>query len=256
MYNKNLVVFFSILIIFTVCACSINISGVPDIRINIVQVQGSGNVVSETRAVSGYKALNFSGLGDITIIQGNEEGLRIEAEDNILPNIVTEVKNDTLFIRFVPQGTTYIPSPGKSIRFDLKVKTLEDIQLSGAGKIEATKFEGTGLRVNISGAGNIKMDGLSVNDLSTSLSGAGNLDLSGKADRQDINLSGIGNYNAEKLESAEVKVNVSGAGNAKVWATQSLHVTISGAGSVRYAGNPRLTQQISGAGQVKSLESK
>ena len=46
-------------------------------------VRGSGNVVSETRAVSGFSALSLEGSGDVDVTFGNSESAVVEADDNI-----------------------------------------------------------------------------------------------------------------------------------------------------------------------------
>ena len=63
-------------------------------------IEGSGDVVTETRAVSGFDRVILGGIGELTLIQGEEESLEIEAEDNILPQITTEVRDGTLTISF------------------------------------------------------------------------------------------------------------------------------------------------------------
>src|SRR6185295_3610097 len=60
--------------------------------------RGSGNVISQTREVSGFDAINVSYPAEVLIKQGSAESLKIEAEDNLLPNLKTQVKNGTLEI--------------------------------------------------------------------------------------------------------------------------------------------------------------
>ena len=53
---------------------------------------GSGQVVTETREVSNFNAVEFTSFGDLTIQQGERESLTIEAEDNVLREIETVVR--------------------------------------------------------------------------------------------------------------------------------------------------------------------
>ncbi len=59
-------------------------------------VSGSGNVVTETRQVSGFNRIDLAGSGEVTIQQGDAESLTIEADDNVLPRLTSEVSNSTL----------------------------------------------------------------------------------------------------------------------------------------------------------------
>lgn len=60
--------------------------------------QGSGNVTNETRDVSSFSEVALHGTGNLTIKQTGSESLTIEAEDNVLPHIQTDVKNNRLTI--------------------------------------------------------------------------------------------------------------------------------------------------------------
>ena len=190
-------------------------------------VTGSGNVTSESRNVSGFQAVSLSGVGNLTIDQNGTESLTVEAEDNLLPYIKTEVQGNRLVIG--SKDNTSL-NPTKPINYRLTVKDLNSIDLSGAGKINGTGINTPKLAVNVSGAGDIT--------------------LAGKADSQDINLSGAGNYHGEDLVSKNVTITTSGAGSAVVQVSDTLDATVSGAGSVRYIGDPQVKQNVSGAGSV------
>jgi hypothetical protein len=57
-------------------------------------VRGSGNVVEETREVSGVSGVELATLGTLHVEIGESESLRIEAEDNLLEYIETDVRNE------------------------------------------------------------------------------------------------------------------------------------------------------------------
>ena len=190
-------------------------------------ITGSGNVKTESRNVSGFQAVSLSGVGNLTIDENGTESLTVEAEDNLLPYIQTEVQGNRLVIG--SKDNTNL-NPTKPINYRLTVKDLNSIDLSGAGKIDGTGINTPKLAVNVSGAGNMT--------------------LAGKADSQEINLSGAGNYRAENLVSKNVKVSTSGAGSAVVQVSDTLDATVSGAGAVRYIGDPQVKQNVSGAGSV------
>ena len=50
-------------------------------------VVGSGNVIEESRPVSGFRAVELAGPGELFIQQGQEESLRVEAEDMIVADV-------------------------------------------------------------------------------------------------------------------------------------------------------------------------
>src|SRR5262245_9149335 len=62
-------------------------------------IKGSGNVIQQSRPVTGFNAVVVSGIGELSATQGGQESLTIEAEDNIAAVIESEVKDDCLYIR-------------------------------------------------------------------------------------------------------------------------------------------------------------
>jgi hypothetical protein len=235
------------LIVLPIIALVLMSCRIGNINLPTTAVRGDGNVATEERQVSGFDRIALSGAGDITIIQGSEERLTIEAEQNLLPYIITDVVNGELRIRN-QDGTNLLPTRG--IRYELYVIDLEAITVSGAGNITAEELSSNNLRLEISGAGNMNIKNLDADTLSVRSSGAGNFRLSGTVDTQNVTISGAGGYNAENLRTSQTTISLSGAGGADVWATGTLNVQISGFGNVNYYGNPTVTQNISGAGRV------
>jgi hypothetical protein len=232
-------------------ACTISVDGK-----SISVVRGSGIVVSEARQVSGFNAVSFSGMGEIVITQGQSESLTVEAEDNILPQIKTEIRNGTLSIGFKREKWQDWVNPTKPIKFSLSVKDLSSIESSGLGNVQASGLKAGKFTLKLTGAGNLKIEHLDCTSVSSTLAGAGSIELSGTTVDQTASLSGLGSYRAGDLASDKAKVTVSGAGSATVWPSESLEVTISGAGSINYYGSPSVQKTITGVGSVKSLGAK
>lgn len=206
---------FALLVALAVAACSPGING-------------SGHVKTESRPVSGFTSVHLSGVGHLIITQTGTESLSITTDDNILPLITASVSNGTLSIGVKPGN-----SIGKVTQLDytLTVKTLREIDVSGAATVTAT--------------------GITTGALTLSLSGASNATVSGQAPTLTLTISGAGNFNGRQLASQTATVTISGAGSASVAASNTLDATISGAGSITYYGNPHVTQHISGAGSIK-----
>jgi hypothetical protein len=219
-------------------------------------VFGSGQVISEPRQVSGFSAVSLSGVGLLTIAQGETESLTVEAEDNLMPLIKTQVKEGTLFILVDKDGRYASMVPTRSINYHLIVKELNRIDLSGAGNVESDNLKNDRMQVNISGAGNVRIKQLQATDITTRLSGAGSMDVAGNVVSQAAEINGVGNYHADGLNSQRAQVSVSGAGGAVLWTQDNLAVTISGAGSVGYYGAPKVAQRIAGVGSVHKLGDK
>ena len=112
-------------------------------------VQGSGNMVTEPRDVSGFNRVSLSGSGEVIITQGGEESLTIETDDNIMEYVTAEVRGGTLFLDMDTQGVNLL-APTKLI-FTLGVKDLVGLSISGSADIEATDLDTGRLDLEISG---------------------------------------------------------------------------------------------------------
>ncbi len=218
------------------------------------RVEGSGNVIAEDRDVSGFDRVSLSGFGKVTLEQGDVESLTVRADDNILPYIETEVKGTTLVLDFTRAGQRKSFNPSNGIEFDLVVKDLNRIDISGAGSVTMDELETQKLVVDLSGAGNLDISSLNADELVVRQSGAGTVIVSGQVKGQDVTHSGVGSYHAAELESETAILEISGAGSITVWVTESLDIDISGLGNVIYYGNPRIIQNITGMGKLVSAE--
>jgi hypothetical protein len=164
--------------------------------------------------------------------------------------IKTEVKNGTLVLGFTAEVRNKRVRPTQGIKFNLSVREVASLELSGAGDIDAPTLKVDDLEILLSGAGDVSVGSLAAEELVVRLDGAGNVELAGQVLEQDVRINGAGNYRAAELESQRATVIVSGAGDATVWATDTLDVRIPGVGGVEYHGNPRVTHKLSGLGRL------
>jgi hypothetical protein len=240
-----------VIVVITIAALSTLGCVCGQIALPIGVVRGSGQVVEEEREIGGATGVDLQSFGTVHIEQGEREGLRIEAEDNLLRYIETEVRGGRLEIAH-RRGTSLLNT--KPIDYWVTVRELDEVSISGAGNIEAGDVQAGRLTVHLSGAGNVQIADLEAETLDVSLSGAGGLAIEGgQVEQQKIVISGAGDYRAENLDSGETTIRMSGMGSATVRVRERLDVTISGAGSVRYAGNPEVEQQVTGAGRVQRI---
>ena len=213
----------------------------------VAGVQGSGNVKSESRDVHGFDRVELAGIGTLTITQGSTEALTIRAEDNLLPRIGSIVQGSNLTLAPVSGANL---RPTKPILYDLTVRQLRAIDVSGAGDATAAGLTSDQLDLSVSGSGRLATSGIAPSTLTVHLSGSGTVTASGRAVRQTVLISGSGRYAARDLASRQASVDVSGSGSSEVNVSDSLTATVSGSGHVTYTGSPRVVQNVSGSGSV------
>lgn len=190
-------------------------------------VQGSGGLFTETRDVAVFHGVRLQGSGEATITVGEPQSLVIEAQENILPHLTTDVENGILVLG-VEENTSITTDQGWT--YTIAVESLDQLEILGSADADVS--------------------GLSGGSLSVTISGSGNITASGNVEAQAIVINGSGDYRALDLTSQVASVSVSGSGDAEVDVTDSLQVQISGSGNVIYRGDPGLSEEISGSGEV------
>ncbi|MET0696557.1 MAG: DUF2807 domain-containing protein [Acidimicrobiia bacterium] len=193
-------------------------------------VEGSGNVITESREVSDFNEIVLGGTGRVVVDVTGTESLTIEAEDNIMPFLETRVSNGRLRLE-----TNRSISPTLEIVYTITAETLDGLVISGSGVVEAEAVDSTDFRVDISGSGDVDVEG--------TLSGL-----------LSVSISGSGEFDGESLTALEGQVDVSGSGNAVVNVTDDLDVSVSGSGEVQYLGEPNVESSVSGSGTVTPRE--
>jgi hypothetical protein len=214
---------------------------------------GSGKIVSQMREVSGFQAISLEYPADVTIQQGASESVKLEGDDNLLPQLSTQVAAGTLTIRNSEPSWNRRVNPKKSVRITITVKDLHEIDFSSAGDMRVTNLETDALNISLSGAGHLTIDKLSTRRLECNLSGAGSFNANGVADKLSLNISGVGSFDGAALTGSSADVHLSGVGSATVHPKDALSAEVSGVGSVRYYGNPRVNKQVSGLGTVSQI---
>jgi hypothetical protein len=191
-------------------------------------MNGSGNVISESRPVKDFTGIELSGSGKLLIEQSDVESLTIVADDNLLPELKAEVRDSRLILG--TNDSIHI-NPTALVTYKLLVKRLNSIGVSGGAEID--------------------VKGLRTDSLTVAVSGAGDITITGETDDQNISISGAGKYRADGFKSKKATVNISGIGSALLAVSDKLDVHVSGAGEVEYVGDPQVTQEVSGAGTVR-----
>ncbi len=204
----------------------------------------------ETRELSSFSSLDIGGAFKVTLKKTGKHRVSIDASDDVMNKIKTEVVGSTLKVYIKDNNFRTSGQMNLVIEFS----NLDGMDLSGASTvvcddvITASTFE-----LDISGAGRTELV-VETERLKADMTGAGLLKLRGKAKEQTIDITGAGSYDAEDFDCDYTDIESSGAGTARVVANKELRAECSGAGSVRYKGNPeKVYADSNGAGSVKRI---
>ncbi len=214
-------------------------------------VHGNGNMGSETRSVGDASRIESRGSFDVEIVKGGSPSIKIDADQNLIPYIITRSENGRLVIR---------TKEGVELKSDNKIKVtvttaqLEEVQVDGSGNVSSNdSFEGGNiLKVGIAGSGNIVL-AVNTPKVEASIAGSGDINLSGETRDSKIEIAGNGNYKTENLKAENVEIHIAGSGNARVYASVNLDIHIAGSGDVYYKGSPAIKQSIAGSGNIQQI---
>ena len=222
MKKIGLIVFIFALLIGLAFSTNCSFSGFK----NLSGIQGSGTSKSETRNVSGFSKVDANGAVNVEISVQKDFSVVVEADDNLLANIKTEVSGDTLKIYSEDQI-----SAKTKINVRISMPALEALEISGASSGNVSSVKSDSLELKASGASKIRIDG--------------------EARTLEAEASGASTIDAESLRVEDADVEASGASKATINATNDLKVDASGASRISYVGEPKnVEQNSSGASSV------
>jgi len=217
------------------------------------RVSGNGNVTTSEKTVSSFTEVEQKGSFDVYVSTGSTYTVKIEAEDNLIPYIETNVNNGKLEIN---SKKGFWLQPTKSLKVYITAPTFSAIRSYGSGNItsENTIYDSSKIELSVSGSADIKAT-VDAPEVHSDVTGSGNADLNGQTRKFDGNVRGSGNINAFNLKAEEAKVEISGSGNANLFASVKLDVTVNGSGDVSYKGSaPQVVSNMHGSGTLKKVE--
>jgi Putative auto-transporter adhesin, head GIN domain len=214
-------------------------------------VRGSGRVVQESRPIQGVRAIEVSGSGRLEYVLDVAESLTVEAEDNILPLLSSEVRDGTLVLGPKP-NTSMTTNKGVTYRVALP-QALESLKMWGSTSARISELKGGGKTTftlqESSKAIVASFDGDSVE---ADLHGSSQLTIeSGQARDQIVKVFDSSTYTADGFKTPSGTITASNSGSAVVNVTGALNATAVNSGSVRYAGSPTVSRQVKDSGKVE-----
>jgi hypothetical protein len=193
---------------------------------NVGGVKGNGNVQSQTRDARDFKAVDVNGIFQVEIVAQKDFGVQVEADENLLQFIKTEVNGGVLEI-----STTKRIKSSSGLKVRISAPDINKLEVSGVAKVSLSDLKNAGLELETSGASKVN--------------------LAGETDKLVIDVSGASNIDAENLKTRATSVDASGASKVSVFATESIRTDASGASRITYTGGAAdVVKKTSGASSV------
>lgn len=208
-------------------------------------VNGSGRVITEDRFVADFDKILVEGSANVILRQGDDQTVEIEADDNIIPIISTNVRGGELRIKNEQRYRT-----NHEVNVYITIPVVSRLSIQGSGNLYGENpLAGDQLEVDISGSGNMDIE-MYYTRLAVEGNGSGDFQMFGEVEEQEIKISGSGNYRAKDLNSQSCYIKISGSGQGEVKVSDLLDVEIRGSGDIIYYGNPEIRSSIRGSGDL------
>ncbi len=190
------------------------------------RIRGNGSIKTETRDVAAFESVTCDGSYEVQIDCQGKQSLAIETDENLLPLVKTEVRDNKLHV--YTKGMLF---PTHRIRITASVPNINGFTSNGSSEGEINNINNSTLDIDINGSGKLRMNG--------------------KSGTVKIGTSGSSKIDATSLISENSDIQINGSGNIQVYATNSIDVQINGSGTVKYKGEPKsVNQQINGSGKI------
>ncbi len=188
--------------------------------------RGNGTVATQARPASAFTEVAVHGAMELQLSVGDAYTIQLEGDSNLLPLINTDISDERLDIRVRTTVSPKLPLVAKvtapSFDYvegagatDIHLSGVDSeslkLVLSGAGEMTVAG-KATSLDVDVSGAGSIDAQKLVASNVEVDVSGAGSVDL-GAPKKLDVDISGAGSVTHDG--EPDIEKRISGAGSVR-----------------------------------------
>ncbi|PCE64695.1 head GIN domain-containing protein [Sediminicola luteus] len=208
--------------------------------------RGNGNVVSETRSVyEDFTVVSAAEGLDVFVSQGKESSIKVEADDNIIDLIRTDISNGKLRVhaeRNIGRATKkiYVTLP--------EITGLESS--SGADLVSENTLEVDKVNLSASSGSDLRVDVMADEIHADSSSGA-DIRISGKTQLLDAESSSGSDIKAMGLEAKVCHADASSGADISVNVSDELIAEATSGADIRYSGEPSVQKNKSASGSVR-----
>lgn len=219
---------------------------------NSSQQQEKNPVTSDKRTPGNFTHLHISSVCPVKLHNDSACAVVVKAHENDLKEIVTEVKNDTLFI------THHNISAGKNDEvpsIHIYVKGLRSLSYRGVSSLVFTDTIATdSLQLQTETVGKVKVK-VKADFMRANFKNVGTTTLTGHVREARINNKSVGELEADALKAAILMIHNTSIGKATVYADSLFYIRSEAVGALHYRGPGRVAElKTTGLGEVKKTD--
>lgn len=209
---------------------------------------GSGRIITETKTVATFNAVDVSNSIDVELTQGNKNEVIVEADDNIIQYVNVENKGGVLHISF----RSNVNVSNYTVKVKVTSPAFTKIEANSSADITSTNTITSADKISVTASSSADID-LKV-DAPSILADAGSsatINLEGKTQQFEASASSSADINAENLKAESVNATAGSSGTCNVFASVKLNAEANSSGSVNYTGGvTNIVKKESSSGSV------
>jgi len=189
--------------------------------------EGSGTIVSESRAATEVTTVESEGIIEVEIVRSADPYITVITDDNIVGDVLTDITGSSLLISLRDANYSNV-----SVAVSVGMPAVTSVENDGTGAITYSGFEG--------------LDVLTVES-----NGTGDLDFSGSAAVLDLTTSGTGGFKGFDFTAGTLQVDMTGTGDVEVTVSDRIEGELTGTGDLTYKGMPLIDVTVTGLGSIR-----
>jgi Putative auto-transporter adhesin, head GIN domain len=195
--------------------------------------RGSGNIISETRTVQSFTAVNANTSIEVDVKQGTEISVVVEADDNLMKYVETVVEGNELKIRLKNVSIwdhstikVHVTSP-KYTGFEATSSAVI------IGETTITSTDKISLKANSSAKIEMQIEAPIVE---ADASSSADIIVSGRTKDVKADASSSGTINIEKLQAENASAEASSSADISLFASIKINAKANSSGDITYTG--------------------
>lgn len=209
------------------------------------KIKGSGIVKTEERSTPSFEGVEASRNVNVFIVQGERNGISIEADDNLLQYITTKVSGNTLEVSIEKDITI---GQYKKLSVYVTMKNIVNLTVNSGGDINCTRLlQVKDVSLSASSGGDIDLE-LAGGKITVEVTSGADVRLKGSAGFLDVSVSSGSDFKGKEFVAKACKVSASSGGDVSVHVTDELSYSVSSGGDLSYWGDAQVTSAHSSSG--------
>jgi hypothetical protein len=213
---------------------------------------GTGDIVMENRPVPAFDSIQLNDNVNLFIKQDSVYSVSVEAGQNLVPGIITQVIGNQLVISNA-NSCDWTRTYSKAVNVYVSTRNLYKLNYNSSGNVSTVnQLLGGPLVVNIwGGCGTIDLTMNIYQGGFYSKLGTTTTYLHGKCSILSLGSADYGRLDARDLNSGYAYITNTGSNDSYVSSTTYLDATIKSLGNIYFTGNPdTIVQNITGSGKL------